>query len=764
MKIKNAKLSFTPHHLYYLLCKFEELGVDIGPMSVRLENLQNDVGPASYVSFFGQAPKNRGRQSDADSLKSVSSMRSVVSSMSSFWSNLSLSSRTAKVEKQMTQYREDVRYLYSCFTKIPALRLSPDHRARLIAGFEEFPFDTAVPLFAFKNLTSLEISDLDFRQFHGWDRLAEQLRTLTVRRANVDDPIDLLLHIILDDMEKRRKRSNKTKQPATPSTPGVPWPNSSPRPRNIELNRTVSAPNSSFNDQLSRSSPVASGEDRRDSRIHEAKAAAQQRDRSTSPIRPPGSRHGSLTKHSRTTPSRNPRRESGSSNSSTHEMTPKHSTTDLLTMGILPPSKWRFLRHLSLAENGLHIITTASLAPVASTLQSLDLSGNLFSDVPDALASLTHLRALNLSNCMIDSLKSLARHPLPAIVTMNLRSNRLLNLSGIEKMISLERVDLRDNRLRDPTELARLTGFPDIRDIYVIKNPFVKTHPNYRISIFNLFRKTPGNVHDVTIDTLGPTYAEKKSLVDRTPEPANVPVIKPPLEDEEEPATTGGVEAADPEAEPQILEDLPPPTQRHGHRRATSDLGPQHVRPKKRAPRRRLVELSTPDSTPRLKTQKSIPDLAEAAPKTPTDSDQPSTPEQTPYHTAPTQQVPRLPLPGRANKVAAFDSPTPAPKIRESSDDDEAPLVSPSDLGHSELYRQKIEALKTDLGPNWLTAHNESRSLEAPSQQQPQQKKKEPKEPQQGRRSFSPSSRTSTIKADVLSSRGIRSGGGRTLG
>lgn len=722
-------------------------------MNVRLENLQYDAGPSNYVSFLGHAPKSKGKQADEESLKSVSSMRSVMSSMSSLWANMTSSTSAAKVEKQMVQYREDIRYLYSCFTKIPALKLSPDHRARLVVGFEEFPFDTAVPLFAFKNVSALEICDLDFRQFHGWDRLAEQLKSLTVKRANVDDPIDLLQHIVLDDIEKRRKRSFKTGLPATPSTPGAPWPTSSPKFKHAELARTMSAPGSPFVGQRQgpKNSPPKMPIERKDSSDLRESCAEPQRERSTSPTRPV-SRHGSLTKHARNDSTKN-RRSSGSSNSDMQNMTPRHSATDLLAINILPPSKWRFLRHLGLPENGLHTLAVSSLVPVASTLQSLDLSGNLFSEVPDALASLTHLRALNLSNCMIDSLQSLARNPLPAITTLNLRSNRLLNLSGIERMISLERVDFRDNRLRDPTELARLTAFPNITDIYVIKNPFARTHGSYRVTIFNLFRKTPGNLQDVNIDSLGPVYSEKKQLVDRAPEQASAPVVKPPIDDDEEdqPVNLDGIpeEASLGAVAPHAYEE---PSQRRSHRRTTSDLGPQGIRQKKKAPRRRIIELSQAeaDSPARPKSQtseRSIPDLAEAAPKTPTDSDQPSTPEQTPYQTAPTTQVPTLISPKRPTLAPAFESPTPAPKIRDPSDDDsDSPVELPRDLGHSNMYRQKIEALKSDLGPNWLAALNDERATE-------QQTKI---------RSFSPSSRTSTIRADE--SNRAASFGSRALG
>jgi hypothetical protein len=564
----------------------------------------------------------------------------------------------------------------------------------------------------------------------------------------VDDPIDLLQHIVLDDTEKRRKRSFRNQLPTTPSTPGAPWPGNSPKARQIELARTMSAPNSPFVNQRrgSKGSPQSITLDRQVSIDAKAPATPNQRQRSNSPARPTSSRHGSLKKHTRSGSVRY-RRSSGSSGSDGYEITPRNSTTDLLALGILPPSKWRFLRHLSLADNGMTSLTAASLAPVASTLQSFDLSGNLFSDIPDALASLTHLRALNLSNCMIDSLQSLARNPLPAITTLNLRSNRLSNLAGIERLPSLERVDVRDNRLRDPMELARLAGLPDVVDVYVIRNPFTRTHSNYRVTIFNAFRATPGHVQDVTIDTLGPLHNEKKHLVDRAPEPANVPVVRPPPEDERGVESQAVAGTAATEAELRALEprnqDSHKP--RQGHRRATSDLGPLALRKKRKPTRRRIVELSQQESPTKLNAQEETPELTKT-PKTPTDNDRPTTPgDHTPYHTAPTTQAqPQSPR-HRPVLDTSFASPTPAPKIRDPSDDD----LSPQDLGHSDIYRSKIETLKSDLGPGWLAALNEDRLAEQKDH----------------RRSFSPGSRTSTIRPSSKSNDGRTvSVGGRTLG
>ena len=743
--IKPAKLTLTPHHLFYLLTKFEDLGVQTGPLTIRLENLHSAAAPSNYVSFLGHAPKSRGKQSDVDSLKSVSSVRSVMSSVSSLWSSFSLTNAASKAEKQMAQHREDIRYLYSCFTKIPALKLAPDHRARVISGFEEFPFDTAVPLFVFKNLSILDICDLDFRNFHGWDRLAEQLRSLSVKRANLDDPLDLLHGIVLDDMGGRRKRSPKmlgTGIPHTPSTPGVGWsnwPSSSPKSRQVELSRSFSSPTSTLVEKrrssLSSANALTVSRGGSSDGVKTPATHQHTRQRSSSPG-PPISRHGSLRKTRQGTLMH--RRSSSNSGSSTHEDgTPRHSTIGLDT---LPTSKWRFLRHLGLADNGLTSLTIASLAPVADTLQSLDLSGNLFVEIPDALASLTHLRALNLSNCMIDSLASLTRHPLPAITTLNLRSNRLASLAGIEKIRTLERLDLRDNALRDPTELARLTDALDIIDLYVAKNPFARTHPNYRVVIFTEFRKAPGQSQDPTIDTLAPTSSELKLLPERPPHVAQVPVIRPPVEDEEPQTATGAADALAKVDDHEYFaathaEQSPRP---HTHRRSTSDTGALMTPRRRRAPRRRIVELSQQESAAGDKILELAPDVLDAPPP---QNNAPATPEPTPYHTAPTRQAhERQPLPRRSITEAAYDSPTPVPRFHGVIEDEYPPPPLPPKTfdSTSDLYRQKIEALKQDLGPNWLSALGEERRHEQETRE----------------RSFSPASRASTVRPDVHS-RGV---------
>ncbi|KAF2142005.1 uncharacterized protein K452DRAFT_326569 [Aplosporella prunicola CBS 121167] len=685
--VKPAKLTLTPHHLFYLLSRFEELGIPVGPMNVRLENIHSDASPTNYVSFLSQAQRKKTGMSDRDSIHSVTSMRSVMTGMSSLWSSIGLSSNSsAKTEKQKAAIKEDLKYLYSAFTKIPCLRLAPDHKARLIAGYEEFPFDTAVPLFVFKNLSALEIIDVDFRQFYGWDRLAEQLRSLTIKRGGVEDPTDLLINIVLDDADRRRRRSAKTSPYSVLPVPG----SHSPSSKHPELSRVAMSPPSPpmYDRRSSIGSPQSIAMARQNSASSKASRA---RRRSNSPSRPASSRHGSSYAHARNS-APNLRRSSGSSGSSVRSNTPRGSSSNLLALGALPSSKWRFLRHLSLADNGLTAVSAASLAPLATTLQSLDLSCNLFAEIPDSLATLTSLRALNLANCMIESLHSIVRNPLPAITTLNLRANRLISLKGIERLLSLERLDLRENKLIDPTEMARLTGVPEMQEIYVHKNPFCKTHSNYRVTIFNLFRSTPGYTEDILIDSTGPGYSERKQLVDRVPEAANVPVIKPqPIEDVF--AEAGPQPVQPPTTGDEIKAEYDAPA-----RTETRVVGSIK---KRKGPKRRIVELSsqTDGSTHQRTDSAMMPTPQPAKPVAAADSTYGgSSPEAAPVRkpSGPSSQT------LEQQKLPHIDTTITSPPL--GAELDFTTIGTDEATVNGVLYRKKIEALRNDFGNGWLSA------------------------------------------------------------
>ena len=624
----------------------EELDITVGPMNIRLESLSTDLTPSNYVSFLQPQRPAKGR-SDRDSIHSVSSMRS----MSSFWSSIGFGGSNSKSEKVKALIQADLSYLYSAFTKLPSLRLTTDHRARLIKGYEEFPFDTAVPLFLFKNLQQLDIVDLDFRQFYGWDRLADQLTLLTVKRGNITDPTELLTSIVLDDAEKRRRRSTKGARgsPTMTTSWNVP---STPR---AEYAQSLSDAGSPALESLENGESIDTG--------RKAKPLVG----SVSPKRPTTSRPASSYRHMRTYSSTVKRSGSGSSYSSEHSIQAhrSESSSNLLSLTILPPSKWQRLKYLSLADNSMTAISAKSLAPIASTLRSLNLSSNLFKEIPDSLASLTRLVSLDMSNCMIESLQSLTRSPLPAVLTVNLRGNRLRSLAGVERLLSLEQLNIQDNQLADSMEMARLTGIPNLKRIWVKHNPLTKTHTDYRLTAFNLFRKTPGYVDDIVIDESGPGYSERKQLVDRVPE-LERQITRPSIRIAEQP----------------VIVQQSAPVQSSSSEAAEVLMNTSR---RKKAPRRRIVDLAHDESFARVPDEDLAatlaPDLDTMKHEMARTSSDPATSE---------------PIPADMLVDDAFDGSTEAPSVG-----------SGEPTQQQEDYRAKIEALRQEFGSNWLTALGE---------------------------------------------------------
>ena len=310
---------------------------------------------------------------------------------------------------------------------------------------------------------------------------------------------------------------------------------------------------------------------------------------------------------------------------------------------------------------------------------------------------------------MIDSLHSLTRNPLPAITALNLRGNRLQSIAGIEKLYPLERLDLRDNRLTDPTELARLTGIPEIREIYVEGNPFTRTHRDYRITIFNLFRKTPGYTEDITIDATGPTYSEKRYLVEREVVPPPVPVIKPP------PQETPAIDVS----KPAIIYDTPPKEpavlrkERPSPKTASSEINTSSTR-RRRAPKRRIVDLATNDNpTPHPQPVDRYTTLNTGATGLGIDNN---------YRTSQPPESP--PVPSRSlaeSPMPLIQASADVPRI----DTNVMPQLPPLYASHGsppsntvwnenpewdvsgELYRRKIEALRDKVGNNYLSVLRE---------------------------------------------------------
>ncbi|SPO26167.1 uncharacterized protein UTRI_02443 [Ustilago trichophora] len=278
----------------------------------------------------------------------------------------------------------DVKYIYSCFTKIPSLRLGPIPARKLIQDFEDCPGQSAVPLDVFKNLQMLELDDVDPRTLIGWDRVCIQLRSLTCKKSNIEDLTDLLVDLVVVDTKRRRGEK-------------------------VDPRRLRRAP-----------PPSDAQEDFKRG-------------------------HANATKGSAFT-----------------------------CMAFLALSQ-------SLVQQS-HICTRRTpFLPFGLT--NLDLSSNLLNIVPPALSHLPSLTSLNISDNLIDSVLGIY-DTLPAIRVLNLAKNRLESLCGLERLYTLQRIDLRGNAIYEAGEVGRLAPLPAIAEVWVKDNPLVEELVDYRVDCF----------------------------------------------------------------------------------------------------------------------------------------------------------------------------------------------------------------------------------------------------------------------------------------
>ncbi|CAK7913610.1 hypothetical protein CAAN1_20S00254 [[Candida] anglica] len=202
--IKPLRLSFTMHHLYYVTERIDSspLGVDIGPLNVKLDNPNHEP---TFISFMANnARSSRHFESDARSISSINSMKSIVSSASMYWRSVGFSKDPKVINK-------DLKYLYSSFTKIPCLIMNPKTKMNSISGYEEYPCDTSVPLIMFKNLQVLEMIDYDPNEIYGWHVLSEQLRILIIKNSKISDIGEIIFNLVIDDETGRTSFNNSHK-------------------------------------------------------------------------------------------------------------------------------------------------------------------------------------------------------------------------------------------------------------------------------------------------------------------------------------------------------------------------------------------------------------------------------------------------------------------------------------------------------------------------------------------------------------------------
>lgn len=484
-------LRFDPHHLYYLLLKFDEIGLpsSSGDLDVRVEGgttrpmmvsnpgeSQEGVatnGDNDGASLFGSIMFGRSRQDD--DTRSIQSGMSSFSFGSGWWG---LGAGGSKAKQPLVDEAATVRYIYSSCTKLPALRLSPfqmstslagangsssSHRngdssllSRVVEGFEDCPPPaTCVPLTAFKNLSSLVLEDLDPRGFLGWDLLSFQLRSLAIHRGGIEDVGELICDAPAEDFARRTQHEERRNKPV-----------------GTERRRRAEGSNGSL---------LAGG--------HATEA------------------------------------DSGSSRPATPTPTTGSSSADAPMYPTPPRIAWTSLRHLSLSDNSLTFIPSPPLT-FLPTLTSLDLSSNLLITIPPALAHLTSLRSLDLSDNMIDSLLGIAK-ALGAIQVLNLSQNRIENLSGLDRLPALERLDVRSNAVYDVLEVSRLARLPHLREVWLAGNPLTASRleggegdgdDKWRIKCFGYFAEEQALGHrdldagQVLIDGKTMTSSERRVL------------------------------------------------------------------------------------------------------------------------------------------------------------------------------------------------------------------------------------------------------------
>jgi Leucine-rich repeat (LRR) protein len=260
-----------------------------------------------------------------------------------------------------------------------------------------------------------------------------------------------------------------------------------------------------------------------------------------------------------------------------------HTDDELSGTPELPSWKWGSLKHLSLADNSLTFFPTAPV-PYLTSVSHLDLSSNLLVSVPPGLSGLYNLVSLNLSDNMIDSVLGIYQR-LGSVTSINLSKNRLESICGLERLVALERVDIRHNILDESAEIGRLAVLPNIKEVWVEGNPLTEVEEGHRIRCFDYFWKEGKTI---TLDGALPGFYEKRHLTEPIPEqmrssrPASTAINSPPT------VAVGSAQLDAKKSSPLIS----PTPSIPGSQNASPSLGPSVVQPRgRRKKNKRLVNL-----------------------------------------------------------------------------------------------------------------------------------------------------------------------------
>ncbi|KAJ7084313.1 leucine-rich protein [Mycena belliarum] len=182
-------LAIDTHHLFYTLMRLEAQGHDVGTLDVRIDSPSR---PMSFINLFPGASADKAETLSLASFRSTLSAVSGLSLGAGWWGR-----------PEPPSVEAELKYIFSRFTMLPALSITPPTRKVISELASEPPNENALPLDAFRNLQALECVDVDPRALLGWDRLAQSLRSLKIRKSGLEDVSDIFIGAVLDDQARR---------------------------------------------------------------------------------------------------------------------------------------------------------------------------------------------------------------------------------------------------------------------------------------------------------------------------------------------------------------------------------------------------------------------------------------------------------------------------------------------------------------------------------------------------------------------------------
>lgn len=365
------------------------------------------------------------------------------------------------------------------------------------------------------------------------------------------------------------------------------------------------------------------------------------------------------------------------------------------TPQLLPPGKWSILRFLSLSDNAMTFFPS-ELLPCLTSLTHLDLSSNLLVSVPPGLSALHNLTSLNLAHNMIDSVLGIYMN-LGQVIFVNLAHNRLESLCGLERLLGLEKVDLRGNLVEESAEIGRLATLPNISQIWVEGNIFCEYEENYRTQCIGYFLKEGKSIF---LDETQASYYEKQSLgTHRSPTPStSIPIITTPINaaalsilPSQAPMPTSSGQRSPPLNEP-IMHAQAKPHKRRAKRMI--DLSEDSV-----GDSSQVHPIQVPDSTANTRVQDDMGPMRRHE-RHWSDISPSSLVHDVSSSVTPTSAV-RRPVNSKNGTRRSSHG-----RYASASVDQPAH----SDHGSSDLFRRRIENLKEDMGESWLKVYSQSQT------------------------------------------------------